>query len=779
MFRLIRRIIIYTLLAVLAAGLVAPYLSADYFHHRIREALERGFGRKVEVGAVHYNLLTGPGFTVEGVTISDDPSMGIEPMAYIGSMEARVRLTSLWSGQLEFSSLRLSDDITINLVKPESGPWNFQLLLQQTEGKRYRLPAIHMRGGRINFKFGDTKSVFFFSDADLDVEPGDGGEVEVQFTGGPARTDRAAQNFGQLSARGTVRMPAQGDSELNLYVELEQSAISEVVRLLDGRGIGVHGVVAATARVRGPASNLQVEGDVHLGDIHRWDLLPSGGSAVRLTYRGTLDLHGEKLDLQTYGEDNKPQPVSVRFRAADYLATPRWGASLELRELPVSTFLEVARHMGVPLPDKGSVDGKLSGLIGYSSPGGLEGQLKISDSAVTLPDSLPVRLPEANVLIDSSHVELEPSTVDLGTEQSAQVEGSYSFAASGGYVKIATKGLSVAELQSGSGRLLGAASVPLLERIRQGTWKGWIRYQKDGDAAGAWSGAYELRNAQIEVDGLAAPVRLAGASVSVNGDSVAVEHLKAKAGPLAFEGEYRYEPGAVRPHKLKLTIAEADVKALEKLLMPALVRRQGFLARTLRIGKVVLPDWLKTRGVDARISIGSLTAADSRWKIASARLLWDGPIVRLVGIRAELADARASGDLEVDLSGRVPRYRLDGKVVDLPYKDGDITLDGNLTSSGTGISVLANAKADGMFRASDIQFNPDAAFDRIGGCFELVMTGGAPHWKLSTVEATQGSDVYYGQGSSGSDGRLVLDLASGKKQLRYTGTVLALAPSGQ
>ena len=53
---------------------------------------------------------------------------GIEPFAYVGTLEARVQLLSLLRHKLEFSSLRLGE-ASINLVKTDAGPWNFQFLL--------------------------------------------------------------------------------------------------------------------------------------------------------------------------------------------------------------------------------------------------------------------------------------------------------------------------------------------------------------------------------------------------------------------------------------------------------------------------------------------------------------------------------------------------------------------------------------------------------------------------------------------------------------------------
>ncbi len=108
---------------------------------------------------------------------------------YVQLLEARVRLLSLFSRRLEFSSLRLHEGSngekpTVNLVKTDAGPWNFQFLLGAAPSAG-AMPAINIRGGRVNFKFGDTKSVFYFDDADLDVSPSSDG-VELRFSGQPS-----------------------------------------------------------------------------------------------------------------------------------------------------------------------------------------------------------------------------------------------------------------------------------------------------------------------------------------------------------------------------------------------------------------------------------------------------------------------------------------------------------------------------------------------------------------------------------------------------------------
>src|SRR6202035_1237855 len=121
------------LAAVVAIGLLAPYMDANRMRPRIQAALETAFNRPVEIGAVHLNLFSGPGFTVEDVVIEDDPAAGIEPFAHVERMQARVRWLSLLRGKLAFSSLRM-DSPSVNLVKTQAGPWNIQPLLDHTSG---------------------------------------------------------------------------------------------------------------------------------------------------------------------------------------------------------------------------------------------------------------------------------------------------------------------------------------------------------------------------------------------------------------------------------------------------------------------------------------------------------------------------------------------------------------------------------------------------------------------------------------------------------------------
>jgi hypothetical protein len=746
-----RRALVLALVAVAAAGIAAPHFEIEWARPRIAKALERGLGRKVEVGKVHFNVFTGPGFTVDDVTIHEDPRAGIEPFAYVGTLEARVEPFSLLRRHLSFSSLRLID-ASINLVKTDAGPWNFQFLLNGAQAVADERPSLKMRGGRVNFKFGDTKSLFYFSDADLDVAPASDGPVELRFAGAPSRSDRSAQNFGHFFVRGTW-----SSRNVDLRVELEKSALEEAARLIDRRGFGLHGVVALDARLTGAPSRLDVNGNIQVNDIHRWDLLPQSGSGLRVAFKGMLDPHAERLELQSVSEGAAPQ-VSGSFRAWDLLSAPHWEAGAALDKLPVATVLEIARHMGAPVPEKFSAEGSLSGDVTYSESGGMAGKVALQDASVTLPDAKPLRATAAVVTIEDQVMSLEPSTVTLGESESADVEGSFSLEGSERLdLKIATRGLGVAGLRS-----FGAAAIPLLDQTPQGTWRGWARYEWARDEAGHWSGEYELQNALVPVEGLAEPLKVQSAAVSVNGKRLAVNRIRAREGEISFTGDYRWDQGTAHPHKFHLTIPAADGAALRRALAPSLEHSGGFLERTLRLGSAPLPEWIRARRADGTVTIGALTVGDTTVRVEAARVIWDGAQVRLAGLSALVDQAALSGELTVMLEGRAPHYRFEGKLSEVPYKGGKLDFEGS--AEGEGPDLLGSMHAEGRVHGRSIAFAPEADFRTASACFDF----SEQRWKLSQVEAAQGADNYTGSGATQSDGRLTLDLASHGRAVHYS-----------
>jgi hypothetical protein len=765
-------------LAVLAVGLTAPRVSANRFQPRIQAELEAALNRPVHLGAIHLNLFSGPGFTVDDVLIDDEPAAGIEPFAHVEQMQARIRWLSLFSGHLEFSSLRL-DNPNVNIVRPDSGPWNIQPLLdhqsRSATAHRSNVPDIQIRGGRIDFKFGDTKSVFYISDADVDIYPNQNGEVVIRFTGAPARTDQASQSFGELSARGLLRPNSKGESELSMGVHLDRTPISEITRLFHGSDVGVHGYVLANARLAGPLSKLAITGDLNVSDVHRWDLMPAPGEGWTLNYRGMLNLTGHRLELASIESAAQPDPVSVEFTLADYLAAPKWSGTLQFHNLPAASLLETARHFGAPLPPGVQVEGQLEGAISYSSESGMGGQLALSAASVKFPEDAhaqasSLRIDSAQVQIAAGNVTLAPADVQMPDGQSAQIEGEYALDASHESLRVTARKLSV-----GATPWLDIAAIPLLEQLHQGSWTGWISYDKAAPDAGVWKGQYDLQNAVVEIPGLASPVRLVSTSVQMNAGGVQLTRLRGRAGTIKLEGDYRYDSSAAHPHRLRLTIAELQIADLENLLLPTLRRDEGFLARAFR-RQQRLPKWLEERDADITVQVASVLNGDATLGSLNARGIWHGPSITVSSVAWRSDDMRASGKVSVNLAKADPIYQLSGSVENFDYRNGQLDVTGDLETRGMGGDLLANLQAKGTFDGRGIVLAPDAEMREVSGAYTFNASFGVPRLLLSNVQVLQGGDTLAGQGWSQPDGHIVLELASGRKQVRLTGMLLPVHP---
>lgn len=753
---------------VVVAGVVAPFLTVNRYAERIRSGLEAALGRRVEFGDVHLNVFTGPGFTISNVVVHDDPAFGREPLAYVDSLEARPRLWPLLLGRLEFASLRL-DDTSVNLTRVDRGPaaaWSFTNLVHRT--KFDALPAVHVRSGRINFKFGDTKSVFYVMHADLDITPPSSaaGDWQVEFSGEPARTDRAARGFGSFAANGVWRP----GGKLDLNVQLDRSAVSEMISLIYGHSIGVHGVVTARARLRGPISDLHINGAMNIEDVHRWDLLPQHGTGWPFEFEGRLNLPAEQLEIDSHSAAKEAPPLAVHFRVADYLSHPHWGLGLDWNHFQIEPLLQLARHLGAQFPDGLQMAGSLDGAIGYTEQGRWQGQLAFQDAAVTIPNSPPVRFEQAALLFDGSHIQLPPAVVRTSGDDLAQIEGAYAMSTGEFKLSIATDSMKVEGLQSQA----ALAAVPILEQVQSGNWKGALVYQRDASSAGQWSGAFQLQNATFSLPGFAEPLVVHSARARLDGERVSVERARISAGSLTAQVDYQYESRAQRPHHVRITAGNVDASELEALLLPTLERNRGLIARALGLGRVPVPLWLHDQRVDGSVAVDTLHLAGLEAQKVHARLIWTGTSVVLADLTGGLQNGTISGRLNIDLRGNEPVYRLVGQLKSVEWNGGTFDADAALDASGTGLALIANLRSDGSFTGQSFEVSPLDQFDSVSGCYALQWAAPVPRLQFTDLRMSANDELYLGRGAMQDDGRLLIQVSNGTRQLNMSGTLARL-----
>ena len=162
-------------------------------------------------------------------------------------------------------------------------------------------PEIEVRGGRVNFKLADRKSVFYLTDVDAGVtlSPDSDGAFSLRFTGAPARSDKPAQGFGTMKGRGRFWLRQTTEPEVDLTVDLERGFLEEILKLTTGRDFGLHAVLTSRTRVAGPISKMQLTGRMEFGEIPRWAILPGKSNALTLTYKGEIDYRAQNLTVAT------------------------------------------------------------------------------------------------------------------------------------------------------------------------------------------------------------------------------------------------------------------------------------------------------------------------------------------------------------------------------------------------------------------------------------------------------------------------------------------------
>ncbi len=757
------------LVLLLIAGVAAPSFTADQYGRRLQASLERALGRRVEIGKVHFNLFKGPGFSVDNVTIYEDPSIGLEPMVYIqepGSMEVAPSIWSLLGGKFVIASIRL-DGASINLTKSgpasEWGRWNFSSIVNPSVIRT--APAIHVRDSRIHFKFGDTKSVFYLTETDLDISPsGVGGDWKIACSAKPARADRPAQGLGSFTLKG--RWYAE-PGRVDLDMDVDRAALGEVTALMSGQDAGVHGTLSSRLHLAGPLNNMGITGRLDIGDVHRWDMMPGNSQGWRQEIRGRLDLIGQQIELHSNTAGNTTLPLAIHFRATDYLSQPHWGVAVNWNHFPVAPIMELARHMGATFPAKLQLTGTMDGAIGYAGSGSLQGALGFHDTALAIPDSPAVRFEQAHIILENGHARLSPALVRGGEHDEARIEADYALDTQVLDLAISTDAMKVQSLRA----QVALAAVPCLEQIASGEWSGELRYHRT-PAEAAWSGRLVLTDASIGIPGLADTVQLNSAHAQIDGARVVLDRIDAQAGKLAFTGDYRYEPGVARPHRLRLRAESWDAAELEAELMPTLRRSTNLIARAL--GRPMVTDWLRQRNLDATVQVDDFLVAGAHLENFRARVLWDVARVQLEGIQAHLDRAALSGKLEVNLRGSRPNYRLTSKIKGMSWQAGKVDVDSVLETFGTGMQLLTNATAEGNFSGGAIELGTLPPLRSVAGTYSFSWWQAGPRLRLTGLNLRTEDETFTGRGATQDDGRLVILLTNGAREMRMSGTLAKL-----
>ena len=751
--------------AVVLASLIAPRINVDTYRESVQAALESALGRKVEISSVRFRLLPAPGFTVSNVIIGEDPAIGVEPVAYVDTLRAAPRLLALMRGRLEFSSVDL-EDASLNLTrvdKDRSGVhWNFSTLMRPAVLTSF--PSVHIRGGRINFKSGDTKSLFYLLNTDMDLWPPvtATGAWTLKLHGEPARTDRMARGFGSFSVRGEW-FPQNNATTLD--VQLENSELGDILMLFNRQESDLHGNISGQAHLAGPLNRIGLAGRLTVANLHGWNQAPPGGNRWPMEIGGVLDAIGQTIDVVAKPSGAQP-PFGIRYRVADYLRRPRWGLTVNLNKFPLTPLAGVARNLGWTIPADFKLDGTADGAVSYSSPGGLprmDGSLNLANATVAVGSTPPLRIPTAEMRFSGSAVTFGPSAVTNEKSETAILSGAWNAESRVLEASLSSDGMQIGSLS----RQISVAGIPLLSQATAGTWKGNLHYSSDDSL---WTGELHLEDTVIPFEAFSDPLHLTSADVAIDEDGVAVKKLRLSIGGLEGLGEYNYVPSAMRPHRFRITLAQADGAAIEKLLMPAL-RRGNFFTYAFSFGRTPQPDWLRNMRADGVIQAGTLDLAGTDFTKFRTRVVWDGMEVKLTSLQTQLGTAAFAGGVTIHLDRRQPAYEITGKLTGMPWRSGKLDAEGTLATSGTGTSLLEHLRARGSFEGKEIDLSPIDSYETVAGAFDWAWDAHNPKLHLTQLLMKSGEDTFQGTADSQDDGQVVLKLTDGNRHIQAAGAI--------
>ncbi len=770
--KLFWRLFWVALLVVVVAAVAAPFLSAERFSARIRAGLVSSLGRDVEFREPRFILFRGPGFTVKDVVVHEDASFGIEPIAYVRSLEARVDLASLLSGRLVFSNLRLIEP-SITLARNEAGVWNSQLFFRgsaasgNTRGASW--PTIQVRDGRVNVKLGEWKSVYYFSEADMDVYPqsGAGAGLVLRFAGVPARTDRASQSFGTM--RGRLRwLPGQGEGRLEAEAELERSSLGELMILAHGEDVGVHGAVSGNVRLAGPLSAIAIAGQLDIDSLYRWDLSPGKITGGPLRFRGMFSASDQRLELDADQTDNPNMRMALRLRVADLLGAPRWAVSLTALDMPLAPVVETVGHLGLPLSKDVVTGGNMTGVMVYSPESSLRGQFLMDAVALQLPGKVAAQLEQARVVASGAEFQLPVATMRFDNA-AVLVDGDYDRGTRALNLRFNARALPIATLENALGGTIPVPLSNLVASAGEGMCSGSLHLAQTGEKPGEWSAEADVRDAKMTLEALSKPLDVSAARLSVNGSAFAVSHLEAKTGNLAVEGELSFQPGAARPYRLHLSSASVDGGELEALLAPAFRERQGFLQRTLHIGRSATPHWLDNWHAEGVLEAGTLTVNRLAFKKARIGFRWDATEFEARSVSAEVENGALTGALAIGLNDGVPRYKFTGGVDGMRWRGGKSDIDGVAEASGAGAALMKSLRIKANLRSESLDVLAGKDLRTLSARCDINWKSGKPEFRLTDMLVRLQSEELKGSGGTTKDGKLRFDLEGENAKYRIQG----------
>ena len=748
------RIVLVTILVLLIAFLVPPWINIGRYQKQIVRILSDSVGRPVEMSSVEMRLLPLPGFLVSNLSIAEDPAYGAEPVLHASSVRANIRLLSLWRGRLEIGSI-VVDEASLNIVRAGSGQWNLDPLLHNVAAKAgaktgmgqvARFPSLTATNSRINFKNGAEKLPFSLVNTDLSVWQQSSSEWRIRLLGQPARTDFALQqgDTGTVRIEAGIKRAAQlSELPLNIDLEWKDAQLGQLSRLVFGSDPGWRGDLRGNLHIDGTPGDAHLIARLRANGVHREEF--ASPNPLDFDVNCGLVYH---YGLRRVEGLNCDSPLgNGRIKVAG--GVPGGGEpahfSFELDKIPVDAGLDMLRTMRSGLAADLLAAGTVSGRIDYVEPAiseksnprtkrgqmrpemqqALKGTLTISDFSLKGGSlSKPITAEKAVL----SAVSSATGTLGLGGTATFNLGGS--------------EPLSVGLILEGAGyeeNLRGQASI---DRVRElllstgwpqatalknlsgdpltvavsvkGPWIASIDNGMDKVSRDAVQGTVTVRNAKWKSEYLANTVDIAQATLNVSSDAMRWERVAFAYGPvkgtaavllpLACSKLESETPGCAP--EFKVAFGSLDASVLEAAILGA--HEKGSVISNLieRLRPAAPTVWPKMHGT---MSADALTLGPVKLEKASSMVEFSGDHADLTALKGKLLGGAVEGSGTIrwaQSDSRPPSYLIEarsdrisaallGQLLGQKWSGGTIAVEGKLDAAGfTEQDFAATAKGE-------------------------------------------------------------------------------------
>ena len=695
--------LLFTALLLLAAALMLPPLiNMNRYQRRIAEAISNSLGRPVYLSSVTLRLLPRPGLELSDFLVEEDPAFGAEPTLRAPSVDASIRLTSLWRGRLEIGRISF-DQPSLNLVRNNDGRWNISTMLlqaahipnaptaQRRAGGSPRFPYIEANAARVNFKIGNEKKPFSLLNADFAMWLANRDEWRLRLEAQPVRTDLdlGLSDTGLLKVEGSLhRAAAIASMPIDLETEWSNAPLGQIARLLLGKDTGWRGNMDINGTIKGDVFNPQFKTRIQIAAMHRQEFSPLEPFNVDATCQGNYRHDSRSLENLTCLWPIDRGHLLLTGSVVD-TEHPKPSFNLQIQNLPASFGLSSLRLFRNGFASSTQVSGVIGGSLAYTKSRSetLTGDVTATGVTIRAPGmDAPVTFPALHLTSTAAppagrpaktrstspgtpaSLHLATAGIPFGEDVPLTVSGDFTrqnfslrFTGDAALKRLRPITASIGLLHNAASALAPQGSA-ILDLTIQGQWTPGSTLGNPASGATTTEGSLRLKNAKYQATFLPEPVEIVSAQAALSStriiwNPVSIVFHKILATLSLTAPIPCSAPACVR--EFSLSTPQLDAAALQSAVMGA-GERGEFLQQILaRLDRNKI-QWPALNGTvrAATFTLGPLALHD-----ASCEIRIEGRQIQFKSIEAHSLNGILQANGTMDATASTPRYSFDAQLL--------------------------------------------------------------------------------------------------------------------